>query len=244
MGILKLLIKGRICAMQKSTLLIVEDEDDIRDLIAHSLRNAGYAVLTAHDGQEGFALAIEHSPQLILVDWMMPVVNGLELLRRLRRDPRSTGIPIIMLSAKAEVDNKAQGLDSGADDYLAKPFSPKELLSRIKAVLRRYEPVGHRSTFVMRKLVLDPESHHVSISGQTVDLGPTEFKLLKFFLTHPEKVYSREQLLDQVWGNTVYIDERTVDVHIRRLRKVLSIDGHEELIQTVRGTGYLFSDKR
>jgi two-component system phosphate regulon response regulator PhoB len=230
--------------MQKPTILVVEDEDDIRDLIAHSLRIAGYTVLTAHDGQEGFALVIEHKPRLALVDWMMPQVSGLELLRRMRHDPRSAGIPVIMLSAKVEVDNKAQGLDSGADDYLAKPFSPKELLSRIKAVLRRYEPAGHPSMLTMRKLVLDPEGHHVSISGQTVGLGPTEFKLLKFFLTHPEKVYSREQLLDHVWGNTVYIDERTVDVHIRRLRKALSIDGHEELIQTIRSAGYRFSDKR
>jgi len=231
------------CPMQKPTILVVEDEDDIRDLIAHSLRTAGYSVLTAPDGQEGFALVIEHKPRLALVDWMMPQVNGLELLRRMKRDPRSADIPVIMLSAKTEVDNKAQGLDSGADDYLAKPFSPKELLSRIKAVLRRYEASVNSSTLTMRKLALDPESHHASISGQAIDLGPTEFKLLKFFLMHPEKVYSREQLLDQIWGNTVYIDERTVDVHIRRLRKALSIDGHEGLIQTIRGAGYRFSDK-
>jgi len=201
--------------------------------------------LRANDGQEGFALAIDQKPQLIVADWMMPVVNGLELLRRLRRDQRSADIPVIMLSAKTDVDNKTQGLDSGADDYLSKPFSPKELVSRIKAVLRRSESASSINTSILkiRKLSLDPETHQVSINNQAINLGPTEFKLLRFFLSHPDKVYSREQLLDHVWGNTVYIDERTVDVHIRRLRKALSIDNHEELIQTVRSAGYRFSEK-
>jgi len=226
------------------TILIVEDEDDIRDMIASALTLAHYRVLEAPDGQEGFSKAIDLKPDLILIDWMMPVVNGLELLRRLRRDERTREIPVIMLSAKAEIDNKTQGLDSGADDYLTKPFSPKELIARIKAVLRRHE--GKQDTnavLTIKMLVLDASSHVVSINGQTINLGPTEFKLLQFFMRHPDKVYSREQLLDQVWGNAVYIDERTVDVHIRRLRKALSIEGHEALIQTIRGSGYRFSDK-
>jgi two-component system phosphate regulon response regulator PhoB len=227
-----------------SRILVVDDEEDIRDMIALSLKTAGYQVLCARDGQEAFAIAIDQKPQLIVADWMMPVVNGLELLRRLRRDERTADIPIIMLSAKAEVDNKTQGLDSGADDYVSKPFSPKELLSRIKAVLRRYEGKQTSTTpLQVKNLLLDTDSHVASINNQIINLGPTEFKLLLFFMTHADKVYSREQLLDQVWGNAVYIDERTVDVHIRRLRKALSIDQHDELIQTVRGAGYRFSNK-
>jgi len=213
-------------------------------MITASLKAAGYNVLSAHDGQEGFSIAIDKNPQLIVADWMMPVVNGLELVRRLRRDQRTTDIPVIMLSAKAEVDNKTQGLDSGADDYVSKPFSPKELLARIKAVLRRYESKqGSTETLKAKSLLLDPSSHIVSIDNKTINLGPTEFKLLHFFMSHTDKVYSREQLLDHVWGNAVYIDERTVDVHIRRLRLALSIDSHDELIQTVRGSGYRFSEK-
>jgi two-component system phosphate regulon response regulator PhoB len=233
------------CHKAMATILIVEDEPDIQDMIALALERAGFTTFKAVDGQEGFTCAIDKKPDLILVDWMMPVVNGIELLRRLRRDPRTADIPVIMLSAKAEVDNKSQGLDSGADDYLSKPFSPKELLSRIKAVLRRYDSRNHPASSALqcRKLSLNPETHQVVINNQAVALGPTEFKLLHFFLTHPDKVYSREQLLDHVWGNNVYIDERTVDVHIRRLRKALSIDDHQELIQTVRGAGYRFSDK-
>jgi two-component system phosphate regulon response regulator PhoB len=225
-------------------ILVVEDEDDIRDMVASSLKTAGYSVLQASDGQEGFSCAIDHKPQLIVVDWMMPVVNGLELLRRLRRDERTAGIPVIMLSAKTEVDNKTQGLDSGADDYLGKPFSPKELIARIKAVLRRHENKQQATPVLSaKKLVLDTSSHIVSIDTHIINLGPTEFKLLQFFMSHPDKVYSRSQLLDQVWGNAVYIDERTVDVHIRRLRKALDIDGHDALIQTIRSAGYRFSDK-
>lgn len=213
-------------------------------MVALALERAGFSTLRAADGQQGFTAAINHHPSLILVDWMMPVVSGIELLRRLKRDERTRTIPVIMLSAKAETDNKSQGLDTGADDYLAKPFSPKELVSRINAVLRRYEnssPAG-QSILKTRELVLNDETHQVTIAQQPVSLGPTEYKLLRFFMSHPNKVYTREQLLDQVWGNTVYIDERTVDVHIRRVRKAISINGHEELIQTVRGTGYRFSE--
>lgn len=230
--------------MNTCTILIVDDEEDILEMTALSLKTAGYQVLLARDGQEGFAIAIDKKPQLVVVDWMMPLTNGLDLLRRLRRDERTADIPIIMLSAKAEVDNRTQGLDSGADDYLSKPFSPKELVARIKAVLRRYEnKQGSTSALKVKNLLLDPSSHIVSINNQIITLGPTEFKLLQFFMQHPDKVYSREQLLDQVWGNAVYIDERTVDVHIRRLRLALSIDSHDDLIQTIRGSGYRFSDK-
>jgi len=226
--------------MTQTNILIVDDEEDIRDMVALSLKTAGYHVLQASDGQEGFSCAIDHKPQLIVIDWMMPVVNGLELLRRLRRDDRTREIPVIMLSAKAEIDNKTQGLDSGADDYLTKPFSPKELISRIKAILRRHENKQHTTSVLkVKNLVLDASSHVVSINEQTINLGPTEFKLLQFFMRHTDKVYSREQLLDQVWGNAVYIDERTVDVHIRWLRQKIEIDpANPQHLITVRGTGY------
>lgn len=229
---------------RKTRILVVEDEDDIRDMIALSLNAAGFQVLCARDGQEGFALALDQKPQLMVLDWMMPQMNGLELLRRLRRDERCADMPVIMLSAKAEVDNKTQGLDSGADDYVSKPFSPKELISRINAILRRRENRESPSSALrVKNLLLDPGNHIASINEQNISLGPTEFKLLQFFMTHPDKVYSRAQLLDQVWGNAVYIDERTVDVHIRRLRLALSVDAHDTLIQTIRGSGYRFSEK-
>lgn len=228
-----------------SRILIVEDEPDIQDMIAMALERAGFSTLRAADGQIGFAAAIDHRPSLMLIDWMMPGVNGIELLRRLKRDERTRHIPVIMLSAKAETDNKSQGLDTGADDYLAKPFSPKELVSRIHAVLRRYEgnDASKQAILTVRELTLNDETHQVAIAGQDIAMGPTEYRLLKFFMSHPNKVYSREQLLDQVWGNAVYIDERTVDVHIRRVRKAISIHGHDELIQTVRGSGYRFSEQ-
>lgn len=227
-----------------NVVLVVDDEADIREMIRLALTRQGYRVLEAEDGQQAFTLAVDEQPDLILIDWMMPVANGIELLRRLQRDERTVHIPTIMLSAKGEVDNKTQGLDSGADDYLAKPFSPKELLARIRAVLRRADrKQGVEKTLHFRDLVLDLASHQATISGHAVNLGPTEYKMLQFFMTHPERVYSREQLLDSVWGSTVYIDERTVDVHIRRLRKALEPGGHDNMIQTVRGSGYRFSEK-
>jgi len=229
--------------MPEQTLLIIEDEEDIQELIAHGLSKAGFRLLNASNGREGFVLAVDHHPDLILLDWMMPEVNGIETLRRLRRDTRTANIPVIMLSAKTEVDNKSEGLDAGADDYLAKPFSPKELLSRVNAVLRRSGTQQQNGNLQAQQLILNPDSHVVTVSGETVDLGPTEFRLLQFFMQHPDRVYSRAQLLDQVWGNTVYIDERTVDVHIRRLRKALGKNEHDQLIQTVHGVGYRFSEK-
>lgn len=226
-----------------NTILVVEDEEDIRELIAHGLSKAGFTLLKAANGREGFVLAVDHRPDLILLDWMMPEVNGIETLRRLRRDARTATIPVIMLSAKAEVDNKTEGLDAGADDYLAKPFSPKELVSRVNAVLRRSGEQQKNASLQVRQLILNPANHLVMVSGEKIDLGPTEFRLLHFFMQHTDRVYTRAQLLDQVWGSAVYIDERTVDVHIRRLRKALEKDDHSQLIQTVHGVGYRFSDK-
>lgn len=230
--------------MQKATVLIIEDEEDIQELIVHGLAKAGFTLQTASNGREGFVLAVDYHPDLIVLDWMMPEMNGIETLRRLRRDPRTAHIPVIMLSAKAEVDNKSEGLDAGADDYLAKPFSPKELVSRVNAVLRRSGTQNKDARQQVRQLVLEPESHVVTVEGKSVGLGPTEFRLLHFFMRHPDRVYSRSQLLDQVWGNAVYVDERTVDVHIRRLRKALEENDHDKLIQTVHGVGYRFSEKQ
>ncbi len=229
--------------MSKATILIVEDEIDIQDMIALSIESAGLAALRANDGKEGFEVAIDQKPDLVLIDWMMPNVTGIELLRRLRKDERTQVIPAIMLTAKIEVDNKAQGLDEGADDYITKPFSPKELISRINAVLRRTDSSSSSNALSMSGLSLDLESHSAKINDQVLHMGAIEFKLLTFFLKNPNKVFSREQLLNNIWGSNVYIDERTVDVHIRRLRKALSIDEHEKLVQTVRGAGYRFSDK-
>jgi two-component system phosphate regulon response regulator PhoB len=229
--------------MTNSSILIIEDEEDIRELVVHALAKAGFKLLQAGNGREGFVLAIDHHPDLVLLDWMMPEVNGIETLRRLRRDARTASIPVIMLSAKAEVDHKSEGLDAGADDYLAKPFSPKELVSRVKAVLRRSGSLDKSERLQVRELILDPSNHIVTVAGEMVEVGPTEFRLLHFFMQHPDRVYARAQLLDKVWGTAVYIDERTVDVHIRRLRKALEKNDHHQLIQTVHGVGYRFSEK-
>jgi len=229
--------------MQTSRILIVEDETDIREMISLSLSAAGMATLAVENGKAGFENAVDESPDLILIDWMMPEVSGIELLRRLRKDERTQHIPIIMLTAKAEVDNKSQCLDEGADDYITKPFSPKELISRINAVIRRANNKSSVNALSISELSLDLKSHSASIAGQALNMSGTEFKLLHFFLENTDKVFSREQLLNNVWGSNVYIDERTIDVHIRRLRKVLSIKGHEKLVQTVRGVGYRFSEK-
>ncbi len=223
-------------------ILVVDDEEDIQDVVVMALQAAGFGTVTAADGQEGFVAAVDQRPDLAIVDWMMPNVNGLELLRRLRRDERTVELPVIMLTAKTEINHRTQGLDEGADDYLGKPFSPKELVSRVKAVLRRSTGQESASGLSARNLLLDVESHRVFINGQQISIGPTEFKLLHFFLSHRDRVYSRQQLLDQVWGTNVYIDERTVDVHIRRLRKAIAVDDHDKCVQTVRGSGYRFSE--
>tara|TARA_B100000809_G_scaffold243610_1_gene268759 strand:- start:2185 stop:2880 length:696 start_codon:yes stop_codon:yes gene_type:complete len=229
--------------MSEKTILVVDDEADIRDMLRIALEMADYRVIEADNAQSAHALAIDEQPDLILLDWMMPDMSGIELVRRLKRDDASCDTPIIMLTAKGEEDNKIQGLEVGADDYITKPFSPRELVARLKAVLRRAAPSIDGKPIVVSGLCLDPSSHRVSINDKPVDMGPTEYRLLEFFLTHQERVYSRSQLLDQVWGGNVYVEERTIDVHIRRLRKALSIDGCDNFIQTVRGSGYRFSTK-
>lgn len=227
--------------MADKTILIVDDESAIRDMLRVALEMAEYRCLEASDAQGAHGIIIDKRPDLILLDWMMPGTSGLELARRLKRDEVTAEIPIIMLTAKGEEDNKVQGLEVGADDYITKPFSPRELVARLKAVLRRTESLHGSEPIHVGGLRLDPSSHRVTINEAPVQMGPTEYRLLEFFLTHQERVYTRNQLLDHVWGGNVYVEERTVDVHIRRLRKALSMDEHDRFIQTVRGAGYRFS---
>jgi two-component system phosphate regulon response regulator PhoB len=200
-------------------------------------------VLEAEDCKAARARIADKRPDLLLVDWMLPDMSGLELTRSLKRDKETREVPVIMLTARADEQDKVSGLEGGADDYVTKPFSPRELLARINAVLRRTLPNGTEERIEIEGLVLDGASHRVMAGDQTVVLGPTEFRLLSFFMTHPERVYSRNQLLDRVWGGNVYVEERTVDVHIRRLRKALSAFGYDKFIQTVRGAGYRFSQR-
>ncbi|MFG6158658.1 phosphate regulon transcriptional regulator PhoB [Halomonas sp. 1390] len=228
--------------MSAKTVLIVDDEAPIREMIAVALEMADYRVLEADSAQAAHAMVVDHQPDLVLLDWMMPGTSGIELARRLKRDEATAELPIIMLTAKGEEDNKIQGLEAGADDYITKPFSPRELVARLKAVLRRATPQGVEDAVEIDGLLLDPVSHRVSVDGRSLEMGPTEYRLLQFFMTHQERAYTRGQLLDQVWGGNVYVEERTVDVHIRRLRKALG-EPHQQLIQTVRGTGYRFSAK-
>ena len=228
--------------MTSKTVLIVDDEAAIREMIAVALQMAGYRCLEAENAQAAHAIVVDHQPDIILLDWMMPDVSGIELTRRLKRETAYADIPIIMLTARSEEDNKIQGLEAGADDYITKPFSPRELIARLKAVLRRTATAGIDEPIEVEGLRLDPSSHRVSSGETELEFGPTEFRLLQFFMTHPERAYTRSQLLDQVWGGNVYVEERTVDVHIRRLRLALGSQ-HEHLVQTVRGTGYRFSTK-
>ena len=229
--------------MPNKTILIVDDEAAIREMVYISLDLAGFNCLQAEDAQQAHGLIIDESPDLVLLDWMMPGTSGIELLRRLRRDELTAKVPVIMLTAKATEDNLIQGLDVGADDYLTKPFSPRVLVARINTLLRRQQQVESEEPLSAGELTLDPASHRVSIGSTPLEIGPTEYRLLAFFLSHQERVYSRDQILDHVWGGNVYMDERTVDVHIRRLRKAISPEGHDRLIQTVRGAGYRFSTK-
>ncbi len=224
-----------------ATILVVEDEPSIQELIAASLRHAGHKVLRADSAEEAARLVSGTLPDVVLLDWMLPGASGVQYARRLRSEERTRDLPIIMLTARSEENDKIAGLEAGADDYLTKPFSPRELLARIKAVLRRRAPQMTEDSIDIDGLCIDPASHRVVGNGQSVDLGPTEFRLLHFFMTHAERVHSRAQLLDQVWGDHVFVEERTVDVHIRRLRCALQGSGHDRLIQTVRGSGYRFS---
>ena len=224
-----------------ATILVVEDEPAIQTLVAACLQNAGHQVVRADTAEEAIRKVNEILPDVVLLDWMLPGMSGIQLARRLRGDERTHDLPIIMLTARGEEHDKIAGLDAGADDYLTKPFSPRELLARIKAVLRRRAPQMTSEIIEIEGLRVDPVTHRVSGNGQSLDLGPTEFRLLHFFMTHAERVHTRAQLLDQVWGDHVFVEERTVDVHIRRLRAALENSGHDRLIQTVRGTGYRFS---
>ena len=222
-------------------ILVVEDERPIREMIAFGLRRAGFEVREAADARSGRAEVANKLPDLLLVDWMLPDTSGLEFTRALKRDRETRELPVIMLTARAEEGDKVAGLEGGADDYITKPFSPRELLARINAVLRRALPAEGTDRIDIEGLVLDQSSQRVSAGERTVALGPTEYRMLAFFMTHPERVYTREQLLDRVWGGNVYVEERTIDVHIRRLRKALEEFGYDRLIQTVRGSGYRFS---
>lgn len=226
-----------------STILVVEDEPAIQELIAVNLSFAGHKVLRADDAEQARILIDAELPDLILLDWMLPGLSGLQMARQLRSDERTKEVPIIMLTAKGEETDKVEGLESGADDYITKPFSPKELMARIKAVLRRRAPQLTDDEIDINGLRLDPVSHRVSGNETDIALGPTEFRLLHFFMTHPERVYTRNQLLDQVWGDHVFLEERTVDVHIRRLRKALEATQHDVMVETVRGSGYRFTAK-
>ena len=227
--------------MASKQILIVEDEKPIRDMIAFGLRRAGFDVREAEDCSAARASIADQRPDLLLVDWMLPDQSGLELTRAIKRNKDTEDMPVIMLTARADEHDKVTGLEGGADDYVTKPFSPRELLARINAVLRRSVGTGAGGALEASGLVLDTASHRVTADGQLVTLGPTEFRLLQFFMEHPERVYSRSQLLDRVWGGNVYVEERTVDVHIRRLRKALEPCARDGLIQTVRGSGYRFS---
>ncbi len=231
--------KGYPAAMGKRKILLVEDEKPIREMIFFALDGDEYEIIAAVDGREASEYLNANMPDLILMDWMLPDVSGLELVRRIKRDELLSNIPVIMLTAKTEEHNKIDGLDAGADDYMTKPFSVKELSARIRAVFRRLSS-GDNNHLSNGILVLDLDKHTVLIDGDELDVGPTEFKLLEFFMTHPEKVYSRAQLLDFVWGRNKFVEERTVDVHILRLRKLLKPHGCDKMIQTIRGYGYLF----
>lgn len=222
-------------------ILIVEDEPDIQELIAYNVEKAGHDAVRAASAEQALDLVREALPHLILIDWMLPGMSGIELARWLRGNKRTEGIPLIMVTARGAEQDKLAGLETGADDYMTKPFSPAELNARIKAVLRRRAPQMTDDSVDIQGLKLDPVSHRVSANGGTLVLGPTEFRLLHFFMTHPDRVYSRTQLLDSVWGDHVFVEERTVDVHIRRLRKALEPSAHDGLIQTVRSAGYRFS---
>jgi len=224
-------------------ILVIEDEPAISEMIEVALARANFEVMKATDAEEAMKLLGDMLPDLILLDWMLPGSSGMEFARRIKKEELTNHIPIIMLTAKSGESDKITGLDAGADDYITKPFSPRELIARIKAVLRRSSPQAENETIEIDNLILDTASHRIMVNNEALELGPTEYRLLHFFMTHTERVYSRSQLLDRVWGSNVYVEERTVDVHIRRLRKVLTPSGHDRYVQTVRSAGYRFSKK-
>ncbi|GAB0149204.1 phosphate regulon transcriptional regulator PhoB [Marichromatium gracile] len=225
------------------TILVIDDEPDIREVMRFALESAEFRVLEAGHADEARKLLASDQPDLILLDWMLPGRSGLELAQQLKQNPKTRGLPIIMISARGEEEDRVKGLDTGADDYIAKPFSPREMIARTKAVLRRAKPSEPADEIEIGGLRIDNIGHRVSANGRPVEVAPTEYRLLHFFMTHADRAFSRSQLLDQVWGDQVYVEERTVDVHIRRLRKALEPTRHDGLLQTVRGVGYRFSDK-
>ncbi len=225
------------------SVLIVDDEPDIREMIRFALEGAGFRVSEAGHAEEARRLMGGEAPDLLLLDWMLPGRSGLELAQQIKQSAKTRALPIIMVSARGEEEDRIRGLDTGADDYITKPFSPRELVARVNAVLRRAKPEDSSDTVEIGGLTIDHISHRVSADGQRIDVAPTEYRLLHFFMTHADRAFSRSQLLDQVWGDQVYVEERTVDVHVRRLRKALELTGHDGLLQTVRGVGYRFSDK-
>ncbi len=226
--------------MATHTILLVEDEPEIREMLCFTLCRAGYDVVEAETGEQALQRFDGRPPDLVIIDWMLPGISGTELARRLRRDELTADLPLIMLTARGEESDKLKGFDSGIDDYITKPFSPRELIARVKALLRRSGSPGD-GIIEADGIALDTQSHRLKVDGQAVHVGPTEFRLLEFLLRHPDRAFDRAQLLDRVWGRSVYIEERTVDVHILRLRKLLQPSGREGVIQTVRGVGYRFS---
>jgi len=227
----------------KPLVLLVEDEADIVTLLKYNLEKEGFRVVSAGDGEEALLLASEQTPQIVLLDWMLPLMSGLEVCRQLRRAPKTRDVPIIMLTARGEEADRVRGLNSGADDYITKPFSPTELVARMRAVLRRTVPALNDEMLRFADVVMDLAAHRVRRGGRDVHLGPTEFRLLRHFMQHPGRVFSREQLLDIVWGHDVYVEPRTVDVHIRRLRKALNDETEADIIRTVRSAGYALDEK-
>ena len=229
--------------MSKAIILVIEDEAEIREMLRFSLERADYQVEEAETAEIALEKLQGRLPDLLLVDWMLPGISGVELIRRLRKDELTASLPAIMLTARGEESDKLKGFDSGVDDFLSKPFSPKELLARIKALLRRSG--SHDSEQLTAGIIsLDLGQHQLMISGDVIEIGPTEYRLLEFFLKKQNRVYSREQLLDRVWGRNVYVEERTVDVHILRLRKLLTPHGCDSWVQTVRGAGYRFTPEQ
>jgi two-component system phosphate regulon response regulator PhoB len=229
--------------MAMPTVLIVDDEPDIREVIRFALEGAGFRVFEAGHAEEARRLIGAETPDLLVLDWMLPGRSGLELAQQIKQSAKTRALPIIMVSARGEEEDRVRGLDTGADDYITKPFSPRELVARVNAVLRRAKPDDVADTIEIGGLAIDHVSHRVTANGQRIDVAPTEYRLLHFFMTHADRAFTRSQLLDRVWGDQVYVEERTVDVHVRRLRKALELSGHEGLLQTVRGVGYRFSDK-